>query len=102
MPKLTISENCTLSADQAYAKVKALFTGDQDLLKLDPQLTCQFDDGRLGGTAKGQHFKAEMNVVPAGSGSTIQLTIDLPFHLALLKGTVEKTIKKKLGDTLNS
>jgi hypothetical protein len=45
-------------------------------------------------------FKAKINVKEAGGGSNIQITVDLPLSLALMKGMVQKTLEKKLEEAL--
>jgi hypothetical protein len=67
---------------------------------LDPSYKAEFDAQTLSGSAKGSMFKANMNVKEAADGSKVELVVDLPFHLALVKGMVEKTLSKKLEEVL--
>lgn len=67
---------------------------------MDPELNCTFDSASLSGQATGKQFKAKLKVTHASPGCTVEVTVDLPFHLALVKGVVEKTLSKKLDETL--
>ena len=78
-----------------------MLENDQELQKLDPGYKCDFDSGNLSGSAKGKQFKANMNIKPSGEGSALELTVDLPFHLGLVKGLVEKTLQKKVDSLLS-
>jgi len=100
MPKLTIQKNSALKPADAFNKVKAVLNEDKDLRKLDPAYKCDFDEGKLSGSANGKMFKAEMKVSGQNSGSQVEITVDLPFALALVKGVVEKTLSRKLDETL--
>ena len=100
MPKVKVQSQTSLSPKDAFDKISNLLNNDQELRKLDPSYKCQFDSGALSGTATGTHFKADMLIIPIASGSDVSITIELPFHLALVKGLVEKTLQKKLAATL--
>ncbi len=100
MPSLKIQKQCSLTAQDAFKRVSDLLSNDKDLKKLDPKYKAEFDQQTLSGTADGSMFKAKLNVKEVGSGSTLELVIELPFHLALMKGMVEKTLQKKLDETL--
>lgn len=78
-----------------------MFETDQELRKLDPHYNCQFDAQGLKGTAEGKQFKASMNVSANGSGSSIEIVIDLPLLLSPVKGMVQKTLEKKLAAALS-
>jgi hypothetical protein len=101
MPSLKIEKQSTLSAQDSFQRISHLLETDKDLRKLDSKLQCQFDPQTLTGKANGTHFKAQMKVVAAGSGSAIEVSVDLPFHLALVKGMVEKTLSQKLDQVLS-
>ncbi len=77
-----------------------MLSNDKDLRKLDSKYKCEFNDKDLTGVADGSMFKAKMNIQAAGAGSKVEITVDLPFHLALVKGMVESTLKKKLEEAL--
>ncbi len=96
MPKVTIQKKTKLSANEAFQKVKTLLENDHDLKKLDAAYKTTFDEKGLTGEANGKMFKAHMNVKNAGSGSEIEIVVDLPLALVLVKGVVESTLNKKL------
>lgn len=100
MPSLKIQKKTTLSADDSFKRISGLLSNDKDLKKLDSKYKAEFNEQTRSGTAEGSMFKAKMNVVEAGGGSTIELTVDLPLTLALMKGMIEKTLTKKLEEAL--
>lgn len=100
MPSLTIQKDSSRDPNDTFQRISQLLETDKDLRKLDAKYQCQFDPTSLSGKAEGQHFKAKMQISKAGEGSRIEVTVDLPFHLALVKGMVEKTLSKKLDDVL--
>ena len=100
MPTVKINKNCSLSPQDCYSKITDLLENDKELQKLDPGYKCDFNSEKLTGTAKGKQFKAAMNIVPDGDGSALELTVDLPFHLGLVKGLVQKTLEKKVDSLL--
>lgn len=100
MPSLKIEKQCNLNADDSFKRISELLSNDKDLRKLDAQYKASFDPASRSGTADGSMFKAKMNIKEASGGSKIELTVDLPFHLALMKGMVEKTLMKKLEEAL--
>jgi hypothetical protein len=97
MPKVTVQQKSKLSASDAFKKVKTLLDSDPDLKKLDGAYKCDFDDSKMTGQATGKLFKAAMNVKGNGSGSEIEIVVDLPLALTLAKGMVEKILSKKLA-----
>jgi hypothetical protein len=101
MPSLKIAKDSSLSAQDTFQRISHLLETDKDLRKLDSKLECEFDPKTLTGTAGGTHFKAQMKVTAAGSGSKVEVSVDLPFHLALVKGMVEKTLSQKLDQVLS-
>jgi hypothetical protein len=99
MPKISIDHASSVSYDQALIKIKAFFETDKDLQKIDPKMQCQFSpDGT--GKVKGSQFKADIVVKAEGSGSKINVVVDLPLLLTPFKGKVEETLKKKLSQYL--
>ena len=101
MPKIKVQADSTADQKSTFDKVCLMLQDDRDLKKLDPKYVCQFDNQGMTGTAQGQHFKADMNVIAKGSGSEVEITVELPFHLALAKGMVQKTLKQKLDAALS-
>lgn len=100
MPSIKVEKQSPLSADDSFKRVSNLLSNDKDLRKLDASYKCEFNSKDLSGKADGSMFKAKMNVKESGGGSKVEITVDLPFHLALVKGMVEKTLQKKLEEAL--
>ncbi|MCB9025970.1 MAG: hypothetical protein H6625_06610 [Bdellovibrionaceae bacterium] len=101
MPKVSIKKTSSLSAQETFHLVTKLLNNDSDLRKLDPKYSCDFNDSNLTGQAKGSQFKADMSVKSTSQGSEVEIIVDLPFHLALVKGLVEKTLIKKIDEALS-
>ncbi len=102
MPKVTIKHQSSVPAAEAFSKVKGFLANDTDLKKLDAGYQCQFDDSALTGVATGKMFKANMTVKGQSAGSEVEIIVDLPLALSLLKGQVEKILAKKLRDSLTA
>ena len=100
MPSVKIEKKSQLSAEESFKRISDLLTNDQDLRKLDKSYKVDFDAASKTGQASGSMFKAKMNVQPDGAGSKVEIVVDLPFTLALMKGMVEKQLAKKLEETL--
>lgn len=100
MPSVKIEKQCKLSADDSFKRISDLLSNDKDLRKLDAKYKAEFNAASRSGTADGSMFKAKMNVKEAPGGSKVEIVVDLPFHLALAKGMVEKTLQKKLEEVL--
>jgi hypothetical protein len=96
MSKFTIEHESSHNPKEAYEKIKKFLSNDEDLKKFDAKLQSQFDDGSMTGSIKGSQFKADVAVVPAGAGSKVQVTIDLPMLLMAFKGKIQETMSKKL------
>ena len=102
MPSVKVTRQTSLSAKESYEKITHLLENDKELQKLDPGYKCDFDASSMTGKAKGKQFKADMNISEQGDGSVVELNVDLPFHLGLVKGLVQKTLQKKVDDLLPS
>lgn len=100
MPSVKVNIDSKLSAEESFKRVTSFLENDPELKKLDPKYVCNFNPSDLSGTAKGSQFKANMNVQSAGTGSKVEVVVELPFHLALVKGMVQKTLEKKLDQAL--
>lgn len=100
MPSVKVQKQCNLSPGDTFKRISDLLSNDSDLRKLDPKYKAEFNASTLTGSADGSMFKAKMNVQQAGTGSKVEIVVDLPFHLALVKGMVEKTLEKKLEQVL--
>lgn len=99
MPKILIQKQTTLSAEDAFQRIKTMLADDKDLRKLDSGYQCQFDDAAKVGSAKGKQFQAALKVTNQ-SPTNVELTIDLPLVLTPFKGMVENTLKAKLEKVL--
>lgn len=100
MPAIKVSAQTKLDPQECFKKIASFFESDADLRRLDAGYKCQFDAKSMTGTAQGSQFKAKLAVKADGSGSVVDVEVDLPFHLALLKGMVQKTLEKKLTAVL--
>ncbi|MDG0815444.1 polyhydroxyalkanoic acid system family protein [Bdellovibrio svalbardensis] len=100
MPKFTIDHKSSQPIQEAYAKIKEFLSNDQDIRKFDPKLQCDFNDSAMSCRMNGSQFKADVLVAAAGNGSTVSVTVDLPFMLAPFKGKVTETLQKKLAKYL--
>ncbi|MCE3010068.1 MAG: polyhydroxyalkanoic acid system family protein [Proteobacteria bacterium] len=100
MPKLSIDHSVAINSTDALQKIKAFFESDQDLKKLDPKLHCEFDSSGKG-KISGSQFKAEIVVKAKGSGSEINVMIDLPLMLTPFKGKIQEMVQKKLAKFLS-
>ena len=96
MPSVKIQKQCKHAPKDTFNRISELLSNDKELRKLDPSYKTDFNAKNLTGTATGNLFKASMNVKDHADGSALEITIELPFHLALAKGMVEKTLNKKL------
>ena len=101
MPSIKIEKQSALSPTDSFKRISNMLNNDKDLRKLDAKYKCEFNDKDLTGAADGAMFKAKMNVQEQTGGSKVEITVDLPFHLALVKGMVEKTLQKKLEEALS-
>lgn len=101
MPSIKIAKSTVLSPQECYNRVTKMFETDKDLQKLDPKYKCEFDAKSLSGNADGSQFKAKMLVKPDKNGAQLTVDVELPFHLALVKGMVQKTLEKKLDQALS-
>lgn len=96
MPKVTIDHKSQLAPSEAFSKIKTFFETDQDIRRFDPKMQCTFAESSMTGKANGSQFKADIMVKGEGSGSMIQVVVDLPLLLAPFKTKVQETITKKL------
>lgn len=99
MPKFTVEHNTSKTPDDTYSAVKS-FMSKGDIQKFDAKAQFTFDDASKSGQIKGGQFKADMKITPTGGGSTVAITVDLPFMLTPFKGKVEETLKKMLSKHL--
>lgn len=101
MPSVKVEHATNLSASETFKRISAILSNDSDLKKIDSKYKAQFDAQSRSGVAEGSMFKAKMAVRDQGTGAVVEITVDLPFHLALAKGMVQKTLQKKLEQALS-
>jgi hypothetical protein len=106
MPSIRIERNTKLQGSDSFQRLTKLLDQDKELRRLDPKYVCDFDSAQMKGTAKSKLFTAKLLVLNvdagSGAGSKVELVVDLPFHLALMKGMIQKTLEKKLDEALGS
>lgn len=100
MPSIKIERTSKANSGETFEKLVKLLDEDRELRKLDPDYKCEFERKNLTGVAKSKLFTANLKVHESGGVSRIELVVDLPFHLALVKGLVQRTLEKKLDETL--
>ena len=100
MPKVSIDHKCSLPANEAFTKFKSFFETDADIRRLVPKMKCDFAESSMTGKASGSQFKADIAVKANGTGSSVNVTVDLPLLLTPFKGKVQETIQKKLAKYL--
>ncbi|MEM8501332.1 MAG: hypothetical protein AAF542_25195 [Pseudomonadota bacterium] len=96
MPSFTVSHQSRLSAEEAFERVCSVVENASEFRDIDPQYRCSFDDQNLSGSAKSKLFKAALKVKQRGSGSQVDMTIDLPMKYALAKGMIRNALKQKM------
>lgn len=100
MPKFQIEQKSPLNLQDTYSKVKVFLETDQGLRKIDPKITCDFNEKDLSCKAQGSQFKAQLFVKEDASGSKVLIEVDLPLLLTPLKGTIKEILEKKLTKAL--
>ncbi len=101
MPLIKVEKQSVHSPNDTFKRISEMLNGDKDLRKLDSKYKCEFNSKDLTGSADGSMFKAKMNVKEQQGGSMVEITVDLPLSLVLVKGMVEKTLQKKLEEALS-
>jgi hypothetical protein len=100
MPKVVVSKTTSLPPDEAFKKVQDFLERDPELKRLDPKISYSFDPKGRQGSAKGSLFSAQMKVQDQGNGCHVEIAVDLPLALMMVKGLVTKTLEKKLQEHL--
>ena len=98
MPSVKVNHKTSVSPDEAFNSLKSLFSKDAQLKKLDPNFKLELSEESKTGKIISKLFKADISIKANGSGSEVAINVDLPFHLALIKGMVEQNLKQKLGE----
>lgn len=100
MPKFSISAKAAHNPEETFNRVRQYMEKDGDLKKYDSKMACTFDPNKMTGKVKGGQFSADIKVTNEGSGSTVQLDVDLAFLLTPLKGQIQQTLERKLAKVL--
>lgn len=100
MPKINIQSNSNDSADSTYSKVKDFLENLDDIKSYDPSLTLSFDDSNKTGKAQGKLFSAELQVKEQAPGCVVDLQVELPMKMGLMKGMIQKQLQSKLDKAL--
>lgn len=96
MPKFNVEHQSGINAQEAFEKLKIYLGSNNEFSKLDPKMTCQFQDQKLEATLIGSQFKANLVVTPQANGSKTLVTVDIPFILLPFKGKIQETLEKQL------
>ncbi|MCB0369580.1 MAG: polyhydroxyalkanoic acid system family protein [Bdellovibrionales bacterium] len=101
MPKFTVEHQTSSDTKDTYNKLKDFFTNSDEIKKIDPKVSCSFNDDNLTCKLNGSQFKADVQVSSNSSGSLVNVNVDLPLLLSPFKGKVQeglqKMLKKHLG-----
>lgn len=96
MPKFTVDHTSQQDPDSAFDTIKNLLSGDGELKKFDTKAQVDFNESGKVASIKGAQFKADMKVSGQGNGSTVAVTVDIPFMLTPFKGKIQESIQKML------
>ena len=97
MPKFKFDLQAPLDSATTFGKVKTLLTGENDFKKLDPKVSCTFDEAGKTCDVKGSQFKANLKVFEKDTkSSTIAIEVEVPLALSLFKGKIQEAIEKNL------
>tara|TARA_B100001248_G_C27399032_1_gene468315 strand:- start:8751 stop:9056 length:306 start_codon:yes stop_codon:yes gene_type:complete len=100
MAKIKIEQDSKLNEQDAFERLKEVLQDDPELRKLDSSYSCNFDEAKKSGTAKGSKFDASLEVKANGGGSNVKIEVKLPLMLSPFKGVVETTLRKKMEKAL--
>jgi hypothetical protein len=100
MPKFTIEHQSSIAPQEAFGKIKDFLSKDGDIRRFDSKLECSFNEGSHTAQMKGSQFKADLNVLPSGTGCKVAVTVDLPLMLSPFRGKITETLKSKLSKYL--
>lgn len=100
MPKFKVETPSSLSAQEAFGKIKNFLENTDDLKKLDAHIECKFEEAKLKGTAKGKQFKADISVVANSPQCVVCVEVEIPLLLSPLKGKIQETLERKIKKAL--
>jgi hypothetical protein len=99
MPKFKVEHTTNLPASEAFQKVQNYLENSQGIRKLDPELVCSFDAGKMTGQVKGKKFNADVAVTGSGPCQVV-LDIEIPLLFTPFKGQIQDTLKNKMSQIL--
>lgn len=100
MPKFKVETTSSLSAKEAFGKIKNFLETTEDLKKIDPQIVCSFEDSKMKGSAKGKQFKADISVHENSPNCLVSVEVEIPFLLSPLKGKIQESLERKIKKAL--
>lgn len=100
MPKFTMEHQTQKPADETFGSVKKFLSSAPDIQKFDAKAKVSFNDDTKTCHIDGSQFKADMKVLPSEGGSTVSVSVDLPFLLSPFKGKIQETLQKMLSKHL--
>lgn len=100
MPKFDVEHQSTQSAQEAFEQFKKYMNSANDMQKLDANIKCTFNDAKLTAELKGSQFKADVLVSANSNGSTVKVTVDIPFLLTPFKGKIQESLLKQFAKHL--
>lgn len=101
MPKFTVEHKSHKKQKDAYEVIKKFLNEDNnDFQRIDPKVQCHFNDGQMICELKGGQFKADVTVLSQADGSSVKITVDIPFLLLPFKGKITESLQRKLAKYL--
>ena len=97
MPKFTIDHISSHDVSAAYQKLKEFLSNEEEIRRFDPKMKISFNDDKKSCELQGSQFKAELAVASSGTGSKVQVHVDLPLMLTPFKGKVTEALQRKLA-----
>ena len=100
MPKFDVEHQSAKSAQEAFEQFKKYMNSANDMQKLDANIKCSFNDEKLTAVLKGSQFKADVLVSANSGGSTVKVSVDIPFILTPFKGKIQESLLKQFAKHL--
>lgn len=101
MPKVTVTQQSSMTPDEAFQRIHDVLSNSSDLKKLDSSYSFKADKESLSGVASGKLFTANLHVQDRKPGCLIEIIVSLPFHLAFAKGLVRSTLERKIKNAIS-
>jgi hypothetical protein len=100
MPSMTIENESSLNANDAFVRIQQLLAKDEELKRFDQEYKCYFDQAARRGLAQGKKFKAEFEVIERGVGSLIRVAVSYPIFLIPLVAQLKQQFEEKISRVL--